>query len=155
MSSSKRERQPEARPRKGCGVVKLPLFCLAASLFFGFLAPLGCDAQAVGARAAAGYFSSPIPLSYQGDEEKKEIKKESSFRRGLIVAAGSFPFSYFYTNLAFDLVRYAANDFDSLYAPWPFRSLGTVCIDSEETFIRIGVGAGLSLAIGLASILGK
>jgi hypothetical protein len=135
--------------------VSLPLFCLAASLFLGFFAPQGCDAQDAGASEAAGYFSSPIPLSYQADEEKKEIKKESSLRRGLIIAAGSFPFSYFYTNLAFDLVRYAANGFDSLYAPWPFRSLGTVSIDSKETFIRIGVGAGLSLAIGLAGILGK
>ncbi len=131
----------------------LPLIIL--SLGFLFCAPLSCPAQTSAPHCALedGYYSSPIPLSYQDEGLKKGAEKEPLLRRSLIIAAGSFPFSYFYTNLAFDFVRYAVNGFDSLYAPWPFRSVGSVSIDTEETFMRLGVGVGLSLAIGIADIL--
>ena len=137
------------------GASRLTLVLVAASLVFGLGAPLYCTAQPIDAESNPGYFSTPIPLSYQGEGAKKAQEKEPALRRGLIIAAGSFPFSYFYTNLAFDLVRYAVSGFDSLYAPWPFRPIGSVSIDNKETFIRLGVGAGLSLAIGLADILGR
>ncbi len=157
------------------GYFKPILFFLAASFFFAFGSPPCCSAQAVSTVQAAseitrssievpvknntlisaqGYFSSPIPLSYHSNAVEKK-GEEGAARRGLIIAAGSFPFSYFYTNLAFDLVRYAVNGFDSLYAPWPFRTVGSVSIDTKETFLRLGVGAGLSLAIGLADILSR
>ncbi|MDX9826707.1 MAG: hypothetical protein RBT73_03070 [Spirochaetia bacterium] len=134
---------------------RLTLFVVAASLVFGFGAPLYCTAQPITTEGGSGYFSTPIPLSYQGEAARKVQEKEPVLRRSLIIAAGSFPFSYFYTNLAFDLVRYAVSGFNSLYAPWPFRPIGSVSIDSKETFIRLGVGAGLSLAIGLADILSR
>ena len=147
----------------GGGFSRPIIVFLAASFIFVLVSPQQAAAQTAGRlpelesakTVATGYYSSPIPLSYSADGEEKKDAKEGTVRRGLTIAAGSFPFSYFYTNLAFDLVRYAISGFDSSYAPWPFRSVGSVSIDTRETFIRLGVGVGLSLAIGLADILSR
>ncbi|HAP54465.1 MAG: hypothetical protein LWX23_02530 [Spirochaetia bacterium] len=155
MIPSRRGAGRGIRPDIGRRALSLPLCCLIAGLVFGLAAPPRCAAQAADADSDTGCFSSPIPLSYQGEADKKTTRKEPALQRGLIIAAGSFPFSYFYMNLAFDLVRYAVNSFDSLYAPWPFRSAGSAAISDEETFVRIGASVGLSLAIGLADILSR
>jgi len=96
---------------------------------------------------------SPIPKTYQEDLGELEKPVEKPLWRGIVISAGSFPFSYFYTNLAFDLVRYATQGFDPSYAPWPFRSSRSAGISNGENFLRLGVTLGLSAIIGLADFL--
>lgn len=69
------------------------------------------------------------------------------------ISVGSFPFTYFYANFLFDLVRFAVNDYDAAYAPWPFKSQNSAAVESAETFQRLGAAVGASLAVGLMDLL--
>jgi hypothetical protein len=77
------------------------------------------------------------------------------FRRYDIVAFGSFPFAFFFTNFFYDLYRWnSANGMDfsaegRRYAPWPFRSAGGIEMSSREIQRVILIAAGISLAIAL------
>jgi len=70
-------------------------------------------------------------------------------RRGEIVAFGSFPFMYFFSNFGFDTYRWANHNNDMRYAPWPFNSAGTVGKTMDEKFITLGIAAGGSILIAL------
>jgi hypothetical protein len=70
-------------------------------------------------------------------------------RRGEIVAFGSFPFMYFFSNFGFDAYRWVNNGNDMRYAPWPFNSAGTVGKTTDEKFITLGIAAGGSILIAL------
>ena len=70
-------------------------------------------------------------------------------RRGEIVAFGSFPFMYFFSNFAIDIYRCANNGWDRRYAPWPFDSAGSIGKDQDEKILTLGVAAGSAVAIAL------
>jgi len=70
-------------------------------------------------------------------------------RRGEIVAFGSFPFMYFFSNFGYDAYRWANHDNDMRYAPWPFNSAGTVGKTTDEKIITLGIAAGGSILIAL------
>jgi hypothetical protein len=70
-------------------------------------------------------------------------------RRGEIIAFGSFPFMYFFSNFGFDTYRWANNGNDMRYAPWPFNSAGTVGKTTNEKIITLGIAAGGSILIAL------
>lgn len=65
-----------------------------------------------------------------------------------IIAVGTFPIMFFYTNLGFGIGGYIASGFNAQYAPWPFSSSSST-IDDSERLIRIAVGAGLSCAVAI------
>ena len=77
---------------------------------------------------------------------------ENSIGTTLIVAAGSLPFTVFYTDFVFDLYRFIDKGFDVQYAPWPLKNQYSVALSSGEKFIRVGVAIGIAAAIGLLSI---
>jgi hypothetical protein len=73
--------------------------------------------------------------------------------RLLIISAGSFPFTWFYSNFVFDLVRFATNGYSAAYAPWPFKSQNSATVESAETFQRLGAALGASLAVGFIDLI--
>lgn len=70
-------------------------------------------------------------------------------RRGEIIAFGSFPFAYFFTNFGVDLYRTAANGWDSSYAPWPFTGAGAIDKTQNEKIMTIGIAAGGAVLLAL------
>jgi len=70
-------------------------------------------------------------------------------RRYEIVAFGSFPFAYFFTNFAVDSIRCASNGWDTSYAPWPFTGPAAADKTQNEKFMTIGFAVGGALVIAL------
>ena len=70
-------------------------------------------------------------------------------RRGEIVAFGSFPFAYFFTNFGVDLYRCGTNGWDRRYAPWPFDAPGSVDKTKQQRIMTIGIAAGGAVLIAL------
>ncbi|MDR2618574.1 MAG: hypothetical protein LBC62_06860 [Treponema sp.] len=74
-------------------------------------------------------------------------------RRGEIVAFGSFPFAFFFTNFAYDMYRSASHGWDRRYAPWPVKAAGSVGLTQREQLATLGVAAGGSVLIAVADHL--
>lgn len=70
-------------------------------------------------------------------------------RRGEIVAFGSFPFAYFFTNFGVDMFRFANNGWDRRYAPWPFDAAGSVGKTQKERIMTLGIAAGSAVLIAI------
>lgn len=68
-------------------------------------------------------------------------------RRAEIVAFGSLPFTVFFSTLAMDSLRYARNDWDMRYAPWPLKGAGAVDMDESERIAVFAAGAGAALLV--------
>ncbi|MDR2760040.1 MAG: hypothetical protein LBB78_11750 [Spirochaetaceae bacterium] len=71
-------------------------------------------------------------------------------RRAEIVAFGSFPFTILLASFTTDTIRFANNNWDTRYAPWPIRSAGGIEMDSKQRVITIGAAAAGSILISLA-----
>ncbi len=97
----------------------------------------------------------PIPTKLAAAETagKPSLGLGPSLGRLGIVSAGALPFMVFYTDFAFDLGRFFANGLDVAYAPWPFKNQYSEAVDTSERFLRLGVSAGLSLAVGLVDLI--
>ena len=102
---------------------------------------------------------SPIPLTYLASDKKgapsagtKSTKPVFSLGRFVTLSVGTFPFAYFYTNFVFDIAKFAISGFDTTYAPWPFNSDSSSTVTTSENFVRLGVSAGLCLAVGVLDI---
>ena len=70
-------------------------------------------------------------------------------RRGEIVAFGAFPLAYIFANFGYDSYRFANNNWDSRFAPWPFNSAESFGKSQDERFITLGLAAGLSVFIAV------
>jgi len=70
-------------------------------------------------------------------------------RRGEIIAFGSFPFAYFFTNFGFDTYRFATNNWDRRYAPWPLNSAGSIEKTQSQKAATLWIAAGGAVAIAL------
>jgi hypothetical protein len=70
-------------------------------------------------------------------------------RRGEIIAFGSFPFAYFFTNFGIDTYRYATHDWNKQYAPWPIKGAGAIELSQHEQFRNLGIAAGGSVLIAV------
>lgn len=93
---------------------------------------------------------TPIPITYVATETlpaKQNVDKK--LWRIAVIGAGSFPFTLFYTNFIFDSVRFATHSFDVQYAPWPFKTQYSAPVSTGETFLRLGVSAGIGVIIGV------
>ena len=71
-------------------------------------------------------------------------------RRGEIVALGSFPFAFFFSNFFIDVYRASMNGWDMRYAPWPLKSAGFVSMTQEEHLLTLGFAVGGSILIAVA-----
>ncbi|MGA2547698.1 MAG: hypothetical protein ABSF43_14190 [Rectinemataceae bacterium] len=121
----------------------------AAFLGLTLASPLGAAAQTVPGQEAPARIAAAQPAA-QDDAIPLAIseKPENPYSRFEIVSLGSFPIMLFYTGFVFDLGRYAANNFDSSYAPWPFQSAYSVALSDSDRLTRIGAALGASMVVG-------
>ena len=70
-------------------------------------------------------------------------------RRAEIIAFGSFPFMYFFSNFAFDTYRWSNNGWDTRYAPWPITSAGAIGQTKDEKIMTLGIAAGAAILVAL------
>ena len=70
-------------------------------------------------------------------------------RRAEIVAFGSFPFMYFFSNFGVDTYRWATHGNNMRYAPWPFNSAATIEKKNDEKFLTIGIAAAGAVLVAL------
>jgi hypothetical protein len=70
-------------------------------------------------------------------------------RRGNIIAFGIFPFAYLIATFGYDTYRFANNNWDRRYAPWPFNSAGSVSMTQNEMFTVLGATAGTAVLFAL------
>ncbi len=69
-------------------------------------------------------------------------------RRFEIVSLGVFPILLFYTRLAADLQRYASNNLDGTFVPWPFKNENSYTPTDSEQLSYVLTAAGLSMVFG-------
>ena len=70
-------------------------------------------------------------------------------RRGEIIAFGTFPFTFFFTSFTIDTYRFATNNWDRRYAPWPIKSAGAVDMTRSQQMMTIGIAAGSSVILAV------
>lgn len=97
---------------------------------------------------------TPIPKTLlPAGTAKANASVPARLKRMAITGAGTFPFALFYTNLIFDSIRFAGNDFQTQYAPWPFKNQFSAAVDTGEKFLRLGVSIGASAMVGMLDAL--
>jgi hypothetical protein len=74
-------------------------------------------------------------------------------RRGEIIAFGSFPFAYFFTNFFYDTYRTVSHGGDRRYAPWPIKPAGSIGKTQDEEFLTLGIAAGGAVTIALVDYI--
>ena len=120
----------------------------AAFLGLTWASPLGAGAQTAAAQEAPARTATAQPAAQDALPLTVSEKPENPYSRFEIVLLGSLPFMLFYTGFVFDLGRYAANNFDSSYAPWPFQSAYSVALSDSDRLTRIGAALGASMVVG-------
>ena len=70
-------------------------------------------------------------------------------RRGSIVAFGSFPFMYLFSNFAFDSFRLVNNSWDMRYAPWPFTAAGGAGHSQSDRFRVLGLAVTSAVIVAV------
>jgi hypothetical protein len=129
--------------RSRTALVPLLALMLALSLSLGAEESGGTTTPASGqpaAPSAAGASPSALPQGFSAPQE-------NFFRRFEIIALGSLPITLLYTNIGFQLYHFVDNDFDMSWAPWPFEGENTDSITDSERFTRIGIAAGVAVAV--------
>ena len=106
----------------------------------GTTTPASGQPTASSAPSAAGASPSALPQGFPAPQE-------NFFRRFEIIALGSLPITLLYTNIGFQLYHFVDNDFDMSWAPWPFEGENTDSITDSERFTRIGIAAGVAVAV--------
>ena len=117
-----------------------------AALLLGLAAsaPLSAQAQTPSSPSTAPA-SAPAPAA---SATPPVAPPENFFRRFEIVSLGAFPIMLFYSDFGFDLQRYFAHNFDSLYAPWPLKSPSSAPLTDADRYARIGVALGACVIVG-------
>lgn len=125
----------------------LPAMALAGLLAFspGLCAQETASAAPSGAGASSASGTSVAAANALPDPFR--APRENFFRRFEIIAFGSLPITLLYTNISFQVYHFIENDFDMNWAPWPFEGSSTDSITDSERFLRIGVAAGVAVAI--------
>lgn len=95
-----------------------------------------------------------IPSEYEEDEFPVWLQ---DLRRAEIIAVGSFPFTFFLSQLSYGIYRFACHDFTSDYSPVFFMGSGSANpFTNEEKTTIILISLGLSAAMALTDfIIGK
>ncbi|MFQ3547894.1 MAG: hypothetical protein SNJ56_06100 [Termitinemataceae bacterium] len=123
-----------------------PLFM---SLIFAASCVFQLPAQQTGHSSSAATGATKgqtIPAPYTKEEFPSWAL---DLRRAEIVAFGSLPFTLFFTTFAVDSYRFAVNDWDLRYAPWPLKPAGAIEMDEKERIASFSVAIGLSIVISL------
>jgi hypothetical protein len=110
---------------------------------------LFCAAPAMGQTSSA---KERTPAPYEKEEFPEWLRE---IWRAEVVFVGSFPFTLFFTLEGYDTYRYMSKDFNSSYAPWPFRSAAEITYTTEEkTWLLVSALAGAALVSLVDFILG-
>jgi hypothetical protein len=94
--------------------------------------------------------SVPAYEPYQKDEFPEWL---IDLRRGEIIFFGSFPFTFFFVTEGYDFFRMAMHNFDSNYAPWPFRNTVLAPYSGAEQAGVIIAAVGFSFAIAVVDCI--
>ena len=89
--------------------------------------------------------AQPVPAEGQHFDMTGFPQWAVDLRRGNIITFGIFPFAYIFSNFLFDTYRFAANDWDRRFAPWPIPGSGGVGKTQGEMFATIGLAAGVAI----------
>jgi len=102
-------------------------------------------------------FSLPAQETTPEPYEEKEFPAWMwNLRRGEIICIGSFPFTMFFTNIGFQIVRYFQSDLESEFVPVPFGGVGTVSLEEGDKKRILITAVSLSAAIAVSDfIIGK
>jgi len=117
---------------------KLTFFCFFTLLFFISLSALCAQA------------STPDPNMVSSEFDTTGFPQwAKDLRRFEIIAFGSFPFAYFFSNFAYNTYRWSNNEWDTRYAPWPITSAGGIEQTKDEKIVTLGIAAGGAVLIAL------
>ncbi|MBN1647429.1 MAG: hypothetical protein JW874_05295 [Spirochaetales bacterium] len=102
---------------------------------------------------------TPIPgKKPEDDDHKPEEYSDDEFpvwlrdlRRGEIIAIGSFPFTFFVSQLAYGFYRYYDHDFDANYSPSFLMGSGSTAAYTDDEKRKIIV-ISLCLSAGMALV---
>jgi hypothetical protein len=119
-------------------LILLPLFAAAADDQAQPSPPTAPPPSGAGA-------ATPSPLD--------SLLKGFSWTRFETVAVGSFPISMFYVGFGFDMAAYASNNFNSLFAPWPFKNPQAPALTDSEKVYRLSGALILSLSVAVIDAL--
>ena len=92
--------------------------------------------------------SDPSMTSTQFDM-KNSPQWAKDLRRAEIVAFGSFPFMYLFSNIGVDTYRFFREGRDFAYAPWPLTSAGGAEKEPWEKGLTLGIAAGGAILIAV------
>lgn len=90
------------------------------------------------------------PEPYTEDEFPPWMRK---LRRGEIILIGSFPFTFFLSNIGTQLYRYAANDFAQEYSPALIGGGQQTPYSDQEKLAVIVTAVSISAAVALADFI--
>ncbi len=106
--------------------------------------------------AAFGQTAAPSGGSVAGDAAKSEPYRADEFpqwardlRRGEVIAFGTLPFTLFVVKAAIDTYRYADNDWDRRYAPWPLKPAGAIEMDEDRRMAALAAAAVSSVVLAV------
>jgi hypothetical protein len=90
------------------------------------------------------------PAPYEKDEFAPWLKE---LWRAEIVFVGSFPFTMFFVLEGYDVYKYAANNFNSSYTPWPFRTSSEITYSTTEATWLVVSALASSAIVSLIDFL--
>lgn len=94
--------------------------------------------------------SSDTPIPYEKDEFPEWAH---DLRRAEILFIGSFPITFLFSSLGYDVIRFAANGFSREYAPALLNNPTTVPLSSGERLGVLFTSLGISAVIALVDFL--
>ncbi|MCK5673343.1 MAG: hypothetical protein KAH95_08195 [Spirochaetales bacterium] len=81
---------------------------------------------------------------YEPYEEDEFPGWALNLRRGEVIFFGTIPFTFFISNLSYDIYQYASNNFDSNFAPALFGNTTPPILTNTEKLQIIAVSVSLS-----------
>jgi hypothetical protein len=116
--------------------------------FIPVLAALGLTLAAFPARAQTG---TVLPSSQFDTSDFPQWGKD--LRRAEVIAFGIFPFTMFTATFFMDTWRTYNHDWDTRYAPWPFKTAGAVDMTVKEHEITLAAAGIAALTLALTDFV--
>ena len=92
----------------------------------------------------------PTPKPYEEEEFPQWLR---DLRRAEVIMIGAIPFTFFFSIEIFDSYRYVSTNFNSLYAPWPFKGQAVAGYEKRDKHIIIITAVSLSACIAIADYI--
>ncbi|MDR0624000.1 MAG: hypothetical protein LBG10_06165 [Treponema sp.] len=117
------------------------------------LAVLGLAALAfpIGAQTNTGTGNTALTSSQFDTSDFPLWGKD--LRRAEIIAFGTFPFTMFTATFFMDSWRTYNHDWDTRYAPWPFKTAGAIDMTGKEHEITMAAAGIASLTLALTDFI--